>query len=227
MANFNTHIAVSTGASCFATVVCTSYFSLPVMDASILFILGAMAGLLPDIDSDHSIPIRWMFRIITLAVMFLIIILVGSSPLLHLIAYLCAAVLLMYCLIIPLFKQITVHRGLFHSVPAALLFGLATLCIGQYVFMWTLLFSWLAAAFVCAGYILHLLLDEISSVDLLNGQIKGSFGSALTLISPASWPAYCVLYSAVLIGFLYLPMPNVLEELSHNMFAILTHLNSQ
>jgi len=224
MANFNTHIAVSVVTSCFATVVCTSYFSLGVMDACILFVLGAMAGLLPDIDSDHSIPIRWMFRLLTVAVMLLIVSLSKSLPPLHLLAYLCATVLLMYYLVLPIFQKITVHRGLFHSVPAALLFGLAMLWLGQYAFMWSLVFSWLAAAFVCAGYLLHLLLDEIYSVDLLGGQLKGSFGSALTFISPASWPAYCGLYLLVFIGFLWLPMPEPLGAISHDLLAILTNI---
>lgn len=39
------------------------------------------------------------------------------------------------------------------------------------------------------GFVIHLLLDELSSVDLLNRRIKRSFGSALKIISLKYWRA--------------------------------------
>ena len=39
--------------------------------------------------------------------------------------------------------------------------------------------SWLAAAFMFVGYITHLTLDEIYSVDVMDTRIKSSFGTAL------------------------------------------------
>src|SRR5262249_50646196 len=51
------------------------------------------------------------------------------------------------------------------------LFGLATVT------------SWLIGCFVALGYMIHLLLDEIYSVDITGARIKKSFGTALKFAS--------------------------------------------
>jgi len=207
MANFNTHISVAAAGSGLATIICTASFHLAVFDACLLCLLGIIAGLLPDIDSDHSVPIKWMFRLLTVLALLAVLIFTASLPPLYLLGSLCTTALLMHFVVFKLFKKMTIHRGLFHSVPAALLFGLLILWLGKYLLHWSLMFSWLAAAFACGGYLLHLILDELFSVDLLGGQLKDSFGSALTIFSPVSWYAYLILYAAVFTGFVLLPMP--------------------
>jgi hypothetical protein len=42
--------------------------------------------------------------------------------------------------------------------------------------------AWLAAVFMMAGYLVHLALDEIYSVDVLDTRVKASFGTALKLV---------------------------------------------
>jgi membrane-bound metal-dependent hydrolase YbcI (DUF457 family) len=111
-------------------------------------------------------------------------------------------------IVYALFASITEHRGLFHSLPAALLFGLATISIGIHLLHWKLGFAWLAAGFVSGGYLLHLLLDEIYSVNFMGSTLKKSFGSALTLFTRSSWLGYLLLYLAVGAGFYLLPRPS-------------------
>jgi membrane-bound metal-dependent hydrolase YbcI (DUF457 family) len=76
----------------------------------------------------------------------------------------------------PLFQRMTVHRGIFHSIPAILIFTELV-----YLYMFRLPFDQrlvvTAAGF--AGIFSHLLLDEIYSVDLENKRLKRSFGTAL------------------------------------------------
>jgi len=67
--------------------------------------------------------------------------------------------------------------------------------------------AWLAAAFVGGGYLLHLLLDEIYSVDLMGGSFKQSFGSALTLFNTSAWGSYLLLYLAVVFALAFAPFP--------------------
>jgi len=177
-------------------------------EAAALFALGTLAGLLPDIDSDHSIPAQWLFRLLSLATaLFVLFRWQGKMPLWQLLACAGAGAVLMRYIVLNLFARITVHRGLFHSLPAGLLAGLATIALGQLLMDWTLHFSWLAAAFVSGGYLLHLVLDEMFSVNLMGSSLKKSFGTALTLFSPVAWPAYVLLYAAVIAGMLLLPMP--------------------
>jgi hypothetical protein len=43
--------------------------------------------------------------------------------------------------------------------------------------------AWMAGCFICLGYLIHLSLDEIYSVDLRGIRIKKSFGTALKPVS--------------------------------------------
>jgi len=67
----------------------------------------------------------------------------------------------------------------------------------------------LAASFVSGGYLLHLLLDEIYSVNFMGSTLKKSFGSALTLFTRSSWLSYLLLYAAVGASFYLLPTPQI------------------
>jgi len=42
---------------------------------------------------------------------------------------------------------------------------------------------WLNGVFIALGFIIHLVLDELYSVDLSNARVKNSFGTALKLFS--------------------------------------------
>jgi len=221
MANFNTHLTVAAAGSCCGSIACTSYFQLDILDAFILLVLGTLAGLLPDVDSDHSIPAKWLFRLVMLGGMVLVFVLSYSRfPPLYVAAYVGLAALVMHFVLFKLFKKITSHRGLFHSIPAALLFGLTTHGVGIHLLAWSLMFSWLAASFVAGGYLLHLLLDEVFSVDLAGGRLKKSFGTALTFFSAKTWLSYSMLYVMIVMAVVFLPMPDPLAAWS----AIFTNL---
>ena len=49
--------------------------------------------------------------------------------------------------------------------------------------------AWLTGLFVLIGFIIHLVLDEIYSVDIEGAAIKKSFGTALKLFDYHSWRA--------------------------------------
>ena len=83
--------------------------------------------------------------------------------------------------LLKLFNSLTVHRGVFHSLLAAGFFGLIITCISFQVLQQDSLFSWISGVFITIGFIIHLLLDEMYSVDLANKRLKRSFGTALKL----------------------------------------------
>jgi len=211
MANFNTHIAAAGTASLAATGLCLQTGLATQAEALLLLPLGVIGGLLPDVDSDQSLPARLVFGLLSFAVAALLVFGLYRQmeiPMLLLLAVL--AGLFVRYVVLYIFARITVHRGLFHSLPAVLLTSLAMILVGHDLLHWTLRFTWLAAAFVGGGYLLHLLLDEFCSVDLMGGSFKQSFGSALTLFSLSAWPAYLLLYAAVGLGLLTLPLPKIL-----------------
>jgi len=208
MANFQTHLSVAAAGSLVATTLCLESGLVSQPQALALFSMGTMAGLLPDIDSDHSIPTRMVFNILSFAVAIAVIFMLqGEMNLFFLLALSLAASLTLRYPVYGLFASITEHRGLFHSLPAALLFGLATFTLAYYLCSLSLDFAWLAAAFVSGGYILHLLLDEFYSVNFIGASIKKSFGSALTIFSRGSWISYLLLYAAVGLAVYVLPLP--------------------
>jgi len=211
MANFNTHITVAGIASLAATGICLQADVITQSQALLLLPLGMIAGILPDIDSDHSVPARLVFTILSFAVAIaLVFSYQGTISLFTLLLLAAAGGLFMRYIILYVFTRITVHRGLFHSLPAALLSGLLMMLSGIHFLHWSLHFTWLAAAFVSGGYLLHLLLDEAYSVDFMGGDFKSSFGSALTLFSTSAWISYLLLYLAIGLGFAFAPLPAVI-----------------
>jgi hypothetical protein len=81
--------------------------------------------------------------------------------------------------------------------------------------------SWLAAAFMFVGYITHLTLDEIYSVDVMDTRLKASFGTALKLFDRrhvyASVGMACATAAAIMLS----PHTNTFVEglSSHNMWT--------
>lgn len=210
MANFNTHITVAALASMTATAACIQKIGVSDQQALILFLLGSLGGMLPDIDSDHSTPAKWFFRLLTFTAMLAVFTYTMSRfPPWHIVGYLLATFILIHVGLAKIIKSITVHRGLFHSVPAAALLGMVMYFIGQHSFTWSQHFSWMAAAFISGGYLVHLTLDELYSVDLLGGHLKQSFGSALTLFNTHQKLGYIILYSLLgcAIWYAFHPIP--------------------
>jgi hypothetical protein len=77
-----------------------------------------------------------------------------------------------------LIKKITVHRGMFHSIPAALIAGEIFYLIASANEPAIRLYK---AGAVVAGFMSHLILDEIWSISFQGGvpRFKSSFGTAL------------------------------------------------
>jgi hypothetical protein len=151
--------------------------------------LCGIAGMLPDLDSPSGRPVRELFGITAIAVPLLLTYRLRRSGLDPEQLVLLAAVL--YLLIrfglSWVFKHLTVHRGMFHSIPAMLIAGevvfLAHDCPEPYGRL-TL------AGGIMLGFLSHLVLDEIYAVDM-NGvrpRFNKAAGSALKFFSK-SWSA--------------------------------------
>lgn len=156
--------------------------------------LTALGGVLPDLDSDSGIPIRELSSIAAAVAPFLVYSRLlnagfGTEQILVMLA-------LLYLFIrYPLsawFKRFTVHRGMFHSVPAMFVAGLTIFllhdCPNQNVRIFL-------AVGTMLGFLSHLVLDELYSVDFMGLQIRlNKFaGSALKFFSP-SWSATAACY---------------------------------
>ncbi|MFL5341062.1 MAG: metal-dependent hydrolase [Gemmataceae bacterium] len=166
--------------------------------------LTAVGGMLPDLDSDSGIPVREMFHLAAIVIpgMFLrrlhhgwqladeqILVVVGAMYLG--IRYGLSA----------LFKRITVHRGMFHSIPAMLIAGLATFLIYHHPDNRPRV---ILAVAVMIGFLSHLLLDELYSVDFrgLKPKLNKYAGSALKFASPSQLATGITYLLLLALGFL-------------------------
>jgi hypothetical protein len=209
------------------------------------FILGVIGGLLPDIDSPNSIPIRVAFNVLAVITGFLLVFSFSQHySLAELVILWIACFVGMRYGVFNLFTHFTVHRGLIHSIPAGICFGLATTLLAYRVFGATALHAWNCGIFVLAGFVVHLLLDEFYSVNLLGMDLKSSFGSALNLGSLANPLGTVALYVTLMVLFYLCPTPHdfinamVNEDMYrtvreralpkrgwfHGLFGTLTHL---
>ncbi|MGB1311173.1 MAG: metal-dependent hydrolase [Leucothrix sp.] len=183
MANFNTHLSVAAVASGLISTLCLQVGFVNSQDAMILILMGTIGGILPDIDLHYSHPSRIIFSILGIIFAFLWVL---SEENTLSISELWAVGIVIYCSIRyglwKIFNLYTKHRGAIHSVAAAAFSMLLTTVICSHFYDKNDFTSWLIGFVVFIGFIIHLLLDELYSVDFMNRRIKRSFGTALKLV---------------------------------------------
>ena len=183
MANFTTHIAVGTVVSgAIATLTLAADVVAPENLVAVT-LAGVLGSVLPDIDLKDSRPGRAMFA--GLAIFFSFAVLFNAATKYSVaelwILWLGTLVGVRYGLRY-IFKRVSVHRGIWHSVLAGAFCSIATAVVYYHVLGRHEGVAWLAAGFMMIGYLTHLILDELYSVDVMDTRIKASFGTALKLI---------------------------------------------
>lgn len=156
-------------------------------EALLCLCLAALGGYLPDVDADNSAPLKSTFHWGAVALAFLA--LFHSAPRYSLaeLALLWVCVyLLLRVVAVKVFEKLTVHRGLFHSVPAALLFSSLAVVICHRGFQREPNVAWAAGGFLFVGYLSHLLMDELEGLNLFGVGTRKSLGSACKLWSRAN-----------------------------------------
>lgn len=214
MANFKTHLSLAAAASAGAAAVAVNVQLINLTQAPWFVFLGIVGGMLPDIDADNSKPTRLLFTLLGL---------MSASGTLQAVkdhavsdqALLFAAVayLLVRYALFALFNGFTEHRGVFHSLLAALFFALLITCISYYFLHWQVVSAWLNGVFLAIGFIVHLLLDELYSVNLSNARMKKSFGTALKLFRYNDIPASSLMLAGTLVLYHFVPSPMPLVKL--------------
>lgn len=190
MADFKTHMAVSTTTG--AVLALAGYQSgLPETTCILAGGLCSVSGMLPDLDSDSGRPLREATTLGAAVVPMLMVERFQRMQFSHESMVLAAAVVYFAIrfFVAEIFRRYTVHRGMWHSVPAALIAGLFAFLIMSSEDIRPRLFKTVA---VVVGFMSHLILDEIWSVDFRRGKysFKSSFGTALKLWGNNSWANY-------------------------------------
>ncbi len=182
MANFQTHIVTGIVVSGLSSTVALAAALISPADALALTLAGTIGSILPDIDLESSKQSRYMFG--SLGVFFAFVVLFKYSQFLS-IAELWTLWIGIYVLfryvIYKFFHGYTKHRGIFHSLLAAVFFSLIGVITFSNLLMSSDTVSWMGGGFVLIGVMSHLILDEIYSVDFANTRVKRSFGTAIKI----------------------------------------------
>lgn len=186
MAGYKGHLAFAGGLGFVYGGLANRLLELDTATAILGTGLTTVGGLLPDLDSNSGVPVREMFTLAAALVPMLLMRRLLNSNLSdeEVLLYLGGIYLGIRFVLSRIFKRLVVHRGMFHSIPAMLIAGLVVYLCYHSPYLRTRLFL---AVGVMIGFLSHLVLDEIYSVDF-NGvkiKLKGSSGTALKLYSPS------------------------------------------
>ena len=179
LADFKSHITGSTIVGLAYGYWGVSTQSMSIESGIVAAGLCSVSGMLPDLDSDSGIPLRETSLFISAVVPILMI--HRFRDLGFTAEDMAVAAMLLYIAIrfiaVEFFKRYTVHRGMWHSVPAAIIAGLIAYLVMPCPSDALRLYKALA---VVLGFVVHLVMDELWSVDTSGGiRFKKSFGTAL------------------------------------------------
>jgi membrane-bound metal-dependent hydrolase YbcI (DUF457 family) len=188
MADFKTHLSVSSVMGIGYGAAAWWLYDVPVPACVLAGGLCSVSGMLPDIDSDSGVPLRESLGFGAAVVPMML-----TGRLLHLgwphesiVLAGAGAYLFIRFAVGWLLKRYTVHRGMFHSLPAAAIFAELAflLSAGEDERV-----RYYKAGAVALGYLSHLLLDELFSFQFKRGRLrlKSSFGTAVKLIGDNWW----------------------------------------
>lgn len=206
MANFNTHLGGAFSVSGILAV--TGYKAGLLSDTELVLCtcIGTVGGLLPDIDSDNSSPLKVGFDIISLIISFTLMMQWREMPLFILLGiWLGTYIILRYALFASL-TQLTKHRGVIHSVPYMAVCSLALTCGCYYYLSTPAIVSWYFGWFLFIGSMVHLVLDEIYGVNLLDKPIDRPLGSAFKIYYHPDRYFYAAVY-VILAALIFVSPP--------------------
>lgn len=219
MANFQKHLLTSGALGIAYGTVGHTHFGFPLPSCMLSAGLCTVAGLLPDLDSDHAVILRESLAF-TAAVAPMLMLdrmrelglpqetIVLSSGLIYIIIRFGLGELL---------KRFTVHRGMWHSLPAA---GIAGLLIYYLCACPDTNIRLFKSGSVVLGYCWHLVLDEVFAFETTRGRlrVKKSFGTALKFLSPnaaANVIVYAQLAAAIALVVQDPPLDRLHAPLQH------------
>jgi hypothetical protein len=214
MAMFHTHIHCSTVAGIVGGAVANVVYGVPLTTSVVGGGLCAIGGILPDIDSGPGIPLREITTFLASAVPTMLITRLLSYNMNQEMLILTGAVIYVGIRfgLAHFLRQYTVHRGMFHSFPSMAIFGELTYLLFYGESQFVRLFM---VAAVCFGFFIHLLLDEIYSVEW-DGRphVKKSFGTAMKFVGDNWWANATCYGKLIVLTYFVLVDPSVVHQIS-------------
>lgn len=207
MASFEQHInfaVVATGVTIAPLHVAGI---LSVNESIVALFLGIFGGILPDLDSDTSKPLKIAFKMLSIFLPLLILLVITTKMSIVYMALLWGlSYIVLRVVVFEIFTSTTKHRGIVHSIPMAIVMGLLSINIFYYLLHVDKSFSTVAGFFIFYGFVIHLILDEIFSVNAFGMRMKKSFGTAFKLYDKSNIFGTSIVYGTVILLFIVTPL---------------------
>lgn len=226
MAAFREHVIFSSGLGVAYGVAAWAGLGFSPVQASLAAVMTAVAGMLPDLDLDHGRPAQELFGLLA-----------GVAPLLlvgrvlqwlHLTAdreMVMLGMVVLYALIryglSRVIPYLSVHRGMFHSIPAMLI--AAEIAYLTYPSD-SVPVKCLVGAGVALGFFSHLLLDEIYSVEISGVKVglKKSSGTAIKMFGEAFFPNVLTFALAATLSYATLQEAGLIRDTSRDVAPVMS-----
>lgn len=214
MADFRTHVTTS-------SILGVGYagagmlYGLPYQSCILSGVVCGVAGMMPDLDSGSGRPLRESTAFLAAVVPMLLVDRfrkMGLSPE----SMVLAGSMIYFLIRFGLYRFLrfyTVHRGMFHSLPAMIIFGQLGFLLSSDSDLRIRVYK---ACAVMLGYLSHLLLDEFYSFELHAGgwvRIKKSFGTAVKLYGDKMWANVSTYSKLAFLTFVLLEDPMLWESI--------------
>jgi len=213
VAGFRTHLTFSTLLGAGYGGAAYALFEVPLPTCVLAGGLCSVSGMLPDVDSHSGVPLRESLAFAAAVVPMMLVdrfAQLGLAPESMILAG--AGVYLFVRFVIAAWlRRYTTHRGMFHSLPAAVI-------VGELAFLLScgddLQLRIYKAGAVFLGYLSHLVLDELSSFQWRRGRLrlKRSFGSALKLFCRKWWPNVSTYLKLAVLTYIVLKEPGWMQQ---------------
>jgi hypothetical protein len=178
----------------------------------IMVIAGVIGSIFPDIDLKTSRPSKFMriFLMLAISMLSFTILEKYNKEILNIINFSTeyivfvntAIAVVISFITIKIIENIMEHRGIVHSVPFAIISAIILFESVNFIktsYNFENLNSLMIAILFFIGFIVHLILDEMFSVDLLGARIKKSFGTALKIVDRKNLIGTAIIYTIIVV----------------------------
>ena len=217
MAGFKTHIGFSTALGIGYGLTGFLGYQAPWETCVLAGGLCSVSGMLPDLDSDSGVPVREMTSLLAAITPMLMVDRFQHMHWSHEMIVIAAAAIYFGVRVgvAEIFKRFTVHRGMWHSIPAMLTAGFLAflLCSSENIDL--RLFK---SGGVVLGFFSHLLLDEIWSFEFrgLRPRLKSSFGTAIKLWGDDRWANVSTYAKLAVVATMAIGDPVMMDRLGYH-----------
>jgi hypothetical protein len=206
MAAFQEHVSIAVLSVGIMIVPFHSMGLLNIEQSLVALFFGILGGIAPDLDSDTSKPIRSVFRILSIFLPLIVLLSFKTTfSIVEMLLIWGLSAFILKMVFFKIFLSLTQHRGIFHTIPMGVLFAQFIVLLCYNFFLVNIKIAFIYGVFMLFGFIIHLLLDEIYSVNVLGIRMKKSFGSALKLYDKSNIIGTLIVYALVILLWFVLP----------------------